>query len=210
MPANNNAFNPEPDAGSPQRRGTSSSNVFDVSAFEFFSAQLQAVRDALAAQINFQRELVQVRFDASQAAIYKAEISTQEAIKIANVANEKRFEGVNEFRQTLSDQATHFATKEALDNWQRESRTAHDTLNLDVQRAIDTAAKALAESVDRYNIAHTELNNRITNVNSDFGNRVSNIEGKIFAYAGAAGLIATIMAAFFSYIGHITSVTGIR
>lgn len=36
--------------------------------------------------------------------------ATERAIIKADVANEKRFDSVNEFRQTLSDQATQFVT----------------------------------------------------------------------------------------------------
>ena len=42
--------------------------------------------------------------------------SQEKAILKAEVANEKRFESVNEFRKTLTDQAVSFATRESYEN----------------------------------------------------------------------------------------------
>jgi len=50
------------------------------------------------------KENVDLRFDAAHEALQKAEISS-----------EKRFESVNEFRRTLSDQAAHFVTRPDID-----------------------------------------------------------------------------------------------
>lgn len=44
------------------------------------------------------------RFDDSSKAVNAALAATKEAVSKAEIATEKRFEGVNEFRNTLSDQ----------------------------------------------------------------------------------------------------------
>jgi len=56
------------------------------------------------AQLSAQDEKVQLALSSAEKAITKAEIAT-----------EKRFEGVNEFRSALSDQASTFATRAVVD-----------------------------------------------------------------------------------------------
>jgi C4-dicarboxylate-specific signal transduction histidine kinase len=53
----------------------------------------------------------QQRFDAQTKAIEAALLAAKEAVVKAELATEKRFESVNEFRQTLSDQAAQFMTR---------------------------------------------------------------------------------------------------
>ena len=53
----------------------------------------------------------QQRFDAQTLAIKDALLAAEKAVTKAEVATERRFEGVNEFRQTLSDQAAKFITR---------------------------------------------------------------------------------------------------
>ena len=54
------------------------------------------------------------RFKAMEKSTDAAFQSSQRAIDKADEATEKRFEGVNEFRAALSDQATRFVTNETL------------------------------------------------------------------------------------------------
>lgn len=63
-----------------------------------------------------QRDLrYQQRFDAQISAIDAALLAVKEAVRKAEIANERRFESVNEFRQTLSDQATSFVSRAEFD-----------------------------------------------------------------------------------------------
>ncbi len=66
---------------------------------ENFQGQISSTRDALEAGSKAQREALDAALASSERAIAKAEAST-----------EKRFEAVNEFRQTLADQQKNFAT----------------------------------------------------------------------------------------------------
>lgn len=52
----------------------------------------------------------QQRFDAQTKAVEAALLAAKEAVIKAELAMEKRFDGVNEFRETLSDQAAQFVT----------------------------------------------------------------------------------------------------
>jgi hypothetical protein len=51
---------------------------------------------------------------AAKEAVQAALVSAEKAVGKAEVATEKRFESVNEFRAQLSDQAAHFSTRDEL------------------------------------------------------------------------------------------------
>ena len=81
--------------------GTSSAT--DVSLREYVTLMVQA-----------EMRRVNERFHAVETATEKAFENSQRAIDKADLATEKRFEGVNEFRAALSDQASRFVTAEQL------------------------------------------------------------------------------------------------
>jgi hypothetical protein len=66
--------------------------------------QIMALDRRLTEQMAAQKDANKIALDAAEKAVLKAEI-----------ASEKRFESVNEFRQTLSDQQGSFATKALMD-----------------------------------------------------------------------------------------------
>lgn len=67
-------------------------------------------------QLNAAEKLSDQRFQAMKEQVAAAFESSQRAIDKADEATEKRFEGVNEFRAALSDQATRFVTTETLNS----------------------------------------------------------------------------------------------
>lgn len=71
---------------------------------EYLEAQISGLKETLIAQIVSQKE-----------AINAALVSADKAVLKAEVASEKRFESVNEFRATLSDQQRDLATKNECD-----------------------------------------------------------------------------------------------
>jgi len=79
------------------------STATDVSLREYLTALIEGVEQRSQVRYANLESKVQAAFDSSQTAIQKAETAT-----------EKRFEGVNEFRAALSDQAAHFVTREAM------------------------------------------------------------------------------------------------
>lgn len=54
------------------------------------------------------KEYIEQRFNSQELAIAAALTGAEKAVMKAEVATEKRFDSVNEFRRTLSDQATTF------------------------------------------------------------------------------------------------------
>lgn len=73
-----------------------------------------SLREYLMAQIDAVEKLSDQRFEAMKEQVAAAFASSQRAIDKADEATEKRFEGVNEFRAALSDQATRFVTTDTL------------------------------------------------------------------------------------------------
>lgn len=89
---------------------------------EHVNSELSALRDV----IDERDRRYEERYDASQTAIQAALVSQEKqvnaallaadrAVSKAELASEKRFEAVNEFRQTLSDQASNFATRNEVE-----------------------------------------------------------------------------------------------
>lgn len=109
------------------------------------------------ARIESLQRMIEVRSQMNDVAIGKAES-----------ANEKRFEAVNEFRQTLSDQAQNFVTRTMLDG-RFQQITAMQTSSDDRSR----------EGVDRNRQSVGELSAR-----------VSSMEGKV--YIGGAGVVVIV------------------
>lgn len=71
---------------------------------EYLEAQIAGLKETLIAQIVSQKEAIQA-----------ALVSADKAVQKAEMAAEKRFESVNEFRSTLSDQQRDLATKTECD-----------------------------------------------------------------------------------------------
>lgn len=57
------------------------------------------------------KEYLEQRFKDSDKAVQAALLAAKEAVLKAEAASDKRFDAVNEFRQTLSDQTNTFITK---------------------------------------------------------------------------------------------------
>jgi hypothetical protein len=62
------------------------------------------------------------RFTDLETALRAALAASEKAISKAETATERRFESVNEFRQTLTDQAASFVTREVFDEAMKTSR----------------------------------------------------------------------------------------
>jgi len=74
-----------------------------------------SLREHLTSLIDAAERRADARFEAMKEMVDAAFNSSQKAIEKADFATEKRFEGVNEFREQLSDQASRFVTRETLD-----------------------------------------------------------------------------------------------
>jgi DNA anti-recombination protein RmuC len=85
-------------------------------AFGSSSATDVSLREYLVAKIDAVEKRSDERFEEMKAAVATAFSESQKAITKAETATEKRFEAVNEFRQTLSDQAAAFITRDTLNS----------------------------------------------------------------------------------------------
>jgi len=94
-PGGGASFTTDPAAGT--------SAATDVSLREYLTALIHGVEGRSDERFRHMKEMVETAFENAQTAITKADTAT-----------EKRFEGVNEFRAALSDQATQFVTRDAM------------------------------------------------------------------------------------------------
>lgn len=68
---------------------------------------------------------------------------TELALTKADIASDKRFAGVNEFRAQLADQATRFATTDRLDALLGAAAARNDTLDREMNRRFEEHAAAI-------------------------------------------------------------------
>lgn len=114
------------------------STATDVSLREYLNAQIRGVEMLSEQRFQSMREQVAAAFESSQRAIDKADEAT-----------EKRFEGVNEFRAALSDQATRFVTNDQLTSLgdKLEAAIARNREDLDgLSKRIDLREGAISGS----------------------------------------------------------------
>lgn len=75
---------------------------------QYLESQIAGLREAFTAQITAQKEAINAALVAAKDALTAALASAEKAIAKAEEATNKRFESVNEFRKTLSDQTGSF------------------------------------------------------------------------------------------------------
>ena len=97
--------------------------------------------------INTLRVYLESRLNAMKEASVKANEAAAEAIDKAENATRLRFESVNEFRKTLTDQASQFATRAQFEEAQKASQSSREAVN---QRL-----EALSTRIDRGETAGT-------------------------------------------------------
>lgn len=104
-----------------QQRAMAKADIERERSADVLRSQLMQQIDAgdknLFIHIDNQKEQVAAAFAASEKAILKAE-----------TANEKRFEGINEFRGQLRDQQAEFLLREIFDRAQTEQRNSMESL----------------------------------------------------------------------------------
>ena len=84
---------------------TGTSTATDISLREYLVSLIAATERASDARFEAMKQMVDNAFKSSQEAIRKAEAAT-----------EKRFESVNEFRAVLTDQQRHLVTRDVLNS----------------------------------------------------------------------------------------------
>jgi len=99
--------------------------------------------DALEKMLNERESVNQERFTAARERVEIAMTSAEKAIIKAETATERRFDSVNEFRQTLSDQAATFMSRAEFDV---QHKNLLDRLNLLNDRVLNIEATARGKS----------------------------------------------------------------
>jgi len=149
---------------------------------ERFQAQQEALTVALAVvNKEFHEHIIQVR-DETTAAL----AASEKAITKAEVASEKRFEGQNEFRAQLSDQAATFA---------RRSEVSQSVAALAEKAEIAVAANAAAIAA---------LDRRTTDSFASIGSRLDLIKG---SSQGMTALWGILVGAVFLVIAVVSFLT---
>lgn len=111
-------------------------NPNEVSLKEYTDTRLHALEDFTDTRLAALEKQIAASLKAQEVAILKAETAT-----------EKRFESVNEFRSTLTDQAGTFATKPAL-----------DALAVTLASKIDAMRESVDAKIEALRISHdTEI-----------------------------------------------------
>jgi len=78
---------------------------------EFLTSKIKALSEFTSAESRASKEAVSAALAAVKEQSAAAMTAAEKAINKAELATEKRFEGVNEFRDTLSDQAATFLAR---------------------------------------------------------------------------------------------------
>ena len=97
--------------------------------FNLIHSVIKSLESLVFQRIDESDKRYQQRFAAQEQALEKALDSMKEAINKAERATELRFESVNEFRATLTDQARDFVTRPAFDASMKTADQSHDSLN---------------------------------------------------------------------------------
>ena len=122
-------------------------NQFHVKEFYELKGQVTAFRELFEFQLGALREIIEANFKAIA-------LSTDKAL----AANDRRLEGMNEFRQSLKDQAATFITRKDFDA--QHERVKEDIQKLEISRA-EMDAKADQKGVDTKFLAQQKSTNRL-------------------------------------------------
>lgn len=141
-----------------------------VSLRDFLSSRIDNLRIELLGIIQEREVRYAQRFEAQNAGVAAALQSAQTAVAKADAATEARFAGVNEFRQTLSDQANNLANKDAV---------------AAQVRALEVSIAAVAQSV-------SSVSARLDAIQSQ-GEGANNLWGYLLAAFGAVMVVAAFV-----------------
>lgn len=137
---------------------------------EYLEAQIAGLKATLEAQIVSQKEAIQAALVSADKAVMKAEASS-----------EKRFESVNEFRATLSDQQRDLATKTECD---LRFKAVEDRLSESIRTRL-AQVEAVNNRVNEIVLEVREYKGRGTGLNAGWGYLVGAI--------GAAGALVALI-----------------
>jgi hypothetical protein len=145
---------------------------------------LKTLHDHLVATINGNDERYEQRFQSTQVAMDAALAAAKEAVTKAEIASEKRFDNVNEFRGTLADQQRTLMP-----------RSEADLLIKTLSDRIEANNKSLTDKIDANTKAISELGGSKTGAQSATGS---------FLQAGAivVAILLSMLASLIAIILH--------
>lgn len=144
---------------------------------------LDTLYEHLQRQLNDLAHMLDERRLYQERAVETALSAAKEAVSKAEVATEKRFDAVNEFRGQMADQAAMFLPRE-------EYKTAHEALIEKMSTANETRVREITELDKRLTTALHTLSSRLDlNQGQDTGQaaglqRVMSVRGQLIATAG--------------------------
>ncbi len=121
--------------------------------------------------------------------VQTAFLAAESAVRKAESATEKRFDGVNEFRKQLADQAATFLPRKEFDVQLGAAIEAIDAL----RRTVEASSFVTRELFDRYVKEQGEVHTRIFDQLTVTYNDISNMKGRQAAYVVALGVFFTVM-----------------
>lgn len=136
-----------------QRLGSQRESYSELKAMldERYATQTKALDAAFIAQQTAMR----TAFDAADRAVAAALESAEKAVAKAEVASDKRFESVNEFRQQLADQTANFPTRneinvrmDAMQSGVDRNAAQLNSLELRLTSRLDTASGRASGSTE--------------------------------------------------------------
>ncbi len=131
-------------------------------------AELHAFKDQMTAVDIAQKEAISAALIAQKEAVVAAMTSAKEAVLKAEIASEKRFDGVNEFRAALADQQRSLMPRQEC----------------------EVQIKGLSDKIDRLNASELENRSGKHGIKEGWG-AAAGVVGLLFTFLLLANLIAT-------------------
>jgi hypothetical protein len=117
-------------------------DCISINIKELIDGKVEDLKDIIDARFKSVEEKIGYQAKAAQTALDKAFDSTQLAISKVEIATANRFESVNEFRLTLKDQVSTFATRNEIDSLKeivndKMSKPEYDARHLSLETKMD-------------------------------------------------------------------------
>jgi hypothetical protein len=182
-------------------------NDFRVMLQERYETQTKAIEAAFVAS----QTAMQTALTSAEKAVQTASTAAEKAVTKQEIATEKRFESVNEFRQTLTDQAGTFMTRgeaqASLASAERAASADHDRLAEMVPRGEMTLQfENLKGQMNGMNKAITDVSQLLASVRAGGAGRdrgVAQAEDAADRMADVAARTRTLVVSVLAVIGTL-------
>jgi Mg2+ and Co2+ transporter CorA len=155
---------------------------------------LETLRVYLNTRLEEMDRRVVEKFAAVVEAFKEDSRSAKEAILKAEKATETRFDGVNEFRSTLTDQAATFSTKPQLDEFKSLQQSVKDATNSRIDTISTRLDRIEAANMGRHD--QIEVSQQATDTNR------GKFEFNMTSALSILAILAVVLEAIFGHLGH--------